>query len=113
MLGKRDSTLVEESTVVCLGTSMITLQIMNTVDLRREILAERPDLYLSTVSSRSNQIMTIAAIFMPPTFLAEVRDKDLKHMPEVESRCGYVVFWLVKLAARLIMQGAFKRKEWF
>ncbi|HVN23814.1 MAG TPA: magnesium/cobalt transporter CorA [Syntrophorhabdales bacterium] len=118
MLGKRDSALVKESTIVYLRDVYDhTLQIMDTVDLYREMLSETLDLYMSTVSNKLNQVMTvltiIATIFIPLTFLAGVYGMNFKNMPELEWRWGYPLFWLVMVVVTLIMLGAFKRKKWF
>ncbi len=117
-LSKRDSTLVKESTAIYLRDVYDhTLQIMDAVDLYREMLSETLDLYVSTVSNKLNQVMTvltiIATIFIPLTFLAGVYGMNFKYMPELEWRWGYPLIWAVMVAVGVSMLVAFKRKKWF
>ncbi len=117
-LSKRDSTLVKESTVVYLRDVYDhTLRVMDAVDLYREMLSETLDLYMSTVSNKLNQVMTvltiIATIFIPLTFLAGVYGMNFKYMPELEWRWGYPLFWAVIVAVSAGMLIVFKRKKWF
>jgi magnesium transporter len=119
-LSKRDqdSNLVKESTAIYLRDVYDhTLQIMDAVDLYREMLSETLDLYVSTVSNKLNQVMTvltiIATIFIPLTFLAGVYGMNFKYMPELEWRWGYPLVWLVMVAVSVFMLAAFKRKKWF
>jgi magnesium transporter len=117
-LSKRDSKLVKESTAIYLRDVYDhTLQIMDAVDLYREMLSETLDLYVSTVSNKLNQVMTvltiIATIFIPLTFLAGVYGMNFKYMPELEWRWGYPLIWAVMIGVGGFMLIAFKRKKWF
>jgi magnesium transporter len=117
-LSKRDSKLVKESTAIYLRDVYDhTLQIMDAVDLYREMLSETLDLYVSTVSNKLNQVMTvltiIATIFIPLTFLAGVYGMNFKHMPELEWRWGYPLIWAVMIGVGVFMLASFKRKKWF
>jgi magnesium transporter len=117
-LGKRDSGLVKESTAIYLRDVYDhTLQIMDAVDLYREMLSETLDLYISSVSNKLNQIMTvltiIATIFIPLTFLAGVYGMNFKYMPELEWRWGYPLIWFVMVGVGAFMLISFKRKKWF
>jgi magnesium transporter len=117
-LGKRDSQLVRETTGVYLrDVHDHTMQIIDTVELYREMLSETLDLHLSSVSNGLNQVMKvltiIATIFIPLTFLAGVYGMNFKYMPELEWRWGYPLFWLLMLAVGVAMLVAFKRKKWF
>jgi magnesium transporter len=81
------------------------------------MLSETLDLYVSTVSNKLNQVMTvltiIATIFIPLTFLAGVYGMNFKYMPELEWRWGYPLFWLVMVGVGAFMLISFKRKKWF
>jgi magnesium transporter len=117
-LAKRDSHLVKETTGVYLrDVHDHTMQIMDTVELYREMLSETLDLHLSSVSNRLNQVMKvltiIATIFIPLTFLAGVYGMNFKYMPELEWRWGYPLLWLFMAAVGVSMLVAFKRKKWF
>ncbi len=117
-LSKRDSRLVKEPTAVYLRDVYDhTLQIMDAVELYREMLSETLDLYVSTVSNKLNQVMTvltiIATIFIPLTFLAGVYGMNFKYMPELEWRWGYPLVWAVMIGVGVFMVVVFKRKKWF
>ena len=117
-LGKRDSQLVRETTGVYLrDVHDHTMQIIDTVELYREMLSETLDLHLSSVSNGLNQVMKvltiIATIFIPLTFLAGVYGMNFKYMPELEWRWGYPLIWAVMVGVGVYMLVVFKRKKWF
>jgi magnesium transporter len=117
-LSKGDAKLVKESTAIYLrDVHDHTLQIMDAIELYREMLSETLDLYLSSVSNKLNQVMTvltiIATIFIPLTFLAGVYGMNFKYMPELEWRWGYPLIWAVMIGVGVSMLIVFKRKKWF
>jgi magnesium transporter len=117
-LDKGDARLVKESTAIYLrDVHDHTLQIMDAIELYREMLSETLDLYLSSVSNKLNQVMTvltiIATIFIPLTFLAGVYGMNFKYMPELEWRWGYPLIWSVMIGVGVYMLVVFKRKKWF
>ena len=76
-LSRRNTELVREGTAIYLRDVYDhTVQMMDTVDIYREMMAGAMDIYLSSVSNRLNQVMkvltVIATIFIPLTFLAGV-----------------------------------------
>jgi len=93
-----------------------TIQIIDTIEAYRDILAGMLDIYLSSVSNRLNEVMKvltiIATIFMPLTFLAGVYGMNFKYMPELEWPWGYFMIWGVMIAVALFMVRYFKRKNW-
>ena len=92
------------------------LQVADTVESCREILAGMLDTYLSTVSNRMNAVMKvltiIATLFIPLTFIAGIYGMNFKHMPELEWRWGYAAVWAMMLAAAGCMVLFFRRKRW-
>ncbi len=74
------------------------------------------DIYLSTLSNKMNEVMKvltiIATIFIPITFIAGVYGMNLKFMPELEWRWGYVMAWAIIVVVVGIMIGFFKKKQW-
>jgi len=75
------------------------------------------DLYLSTVSYRTNEIMKVltimASIFIPLTFLAGLYGMNFEYMPELHLRWAYPTLLGVMAAMGLGMVAYFKRKGWF
>ncbi|MBI2354023.1 MAG: magnesium/cobalt transporter CorA [Deltaproteobacteria bacterium] len=93
-----------------------TVQVIDTVETYRDLLSGMLDLYLSSISNRTNEIMkfltVIGTIFMPLTFLVGVYGMNFRHMPELEWRYGYHALWGFMVALSLAMILYFRRKKW-
>jgi magnesium transporter len=93
-----------------------TVQVIDTVETYRDLLSGMFDLYLSSISNRTNEIMkfltVIGTIFMPLTFLVGVYGMNFKHLPELEWRNGYFILWGFMLALAITMVIYFRRKRW-
>lgn len=93
-----------------------TIQVIDTVETYRDILAGLLDLYLSSVSNRLNKIMKVltiySALFMPLTFLAGIYGMNFEYMPELKMRYGYPVVLLAMLIIAVCMIIYFKKKDW-
>ena len=93
-----------------------TIQVIDTVESYRDLLAGLLDLYLSNVSYRMNEVMKvltiIATIFIPITFVVGLYGMNFKHMPEIEWRYGYAYVWAVMIAMVAGLIGYFKKKHW-
>ena len=120
----RDSHTFEEETRLYLNDCRDhVLQLLDSLDGQREMVTQLTDLYLSSLSNRMNQIMsvltTIATIFMPLSFIAGVYgmnfspDASPYNMPELNWRFGY--FYALGLMA--LSSGGmllfFRRRGWF
>lgn len=114
---KSESPLLEKSTRVYLRDVYDhTIQIIDGVEVSREIISGLMDLYLSSLSNRTNEVMKVltivATIFIPLTFLAGVYGMNFKHMPELAWRWAYSAVWGVMIVAALGMLWYFRRKKW-
>jgi magnesium transporter len=93
-----------------------TVQVIDTVETYRDLLSGMLDLYLSSISNRTNEVMkfltVIGTIFMPLTFLVGVYGMNFKHFPELEWHNGYFVLWGVMISLALLMMAYFKKKRW-
>lgn len=93
-----------------------SVQVIETAEALREMLAGMLDTYLSSVNNRMSQVMKvltiIATIFIPLTFIAGVYGMNFQYMPELGWRHGYFVVWGVMLAIGITMVILFKRKKW-
>jgi len=93
-----------------------TIQVIDTVETYRDLLSGMLDLYLSSISNRTNEIMKfltlIGTIFMPLTFLVGVYGMNFKHLPELEWYYGYPSLWVVMVLISIAMIFYFKRKRW-
>ncbi|MCG6987576.1 MAG: magnesium/cobalt transporter CorA [Gemmatimonadetes bacterium] len=92
------------------------VHVLDTVEALRDVVSGMMDLYLSTVSFRTNEIMKVltvmASIFIPLTFLAGVYGMNFEHMPELHWPWAYPAL----LALMLVIGGGmvlyFRRKGW-
>jgi magnesium transporter len=93
-----------------------TVQVIDTVETYRDLLSGMLDLYLSSISNRTNEIMkfltVIGTIFMPLTFLVGVYGMNFKHLPELEWRNGYFMLWGFMISLSIAMIIYFRRKRW-
>jgi magnesium transporter len=116
-LQRRESPLISESTAPYLRDVYDHLvQVIDTIEIYRDILSEMLSTHLTAVSYRLNEVMkvltVIATIFMPLTFLAGVYGMNFRHMPELEWKYGYFAAWAVMIAAGVAMGFYFRRKKW-
>lgn len=93
-----------------------TVQVIDTVETYRDLLSGMLELYLSSISNRTNEVMkfltVIGTIFMPLTFLVGVYGMNFKHLPELEWHNGYFWLWGFMLALALVMVLYFRKKRW-
>ncbi|WP_319521944.1 magnesium/cobalt transporter CorA [uncultured Desulfosarcina sp.] len=93
-----------------------TIQTIDTIESFRDILSGLQDLYLSIISNRMNEVMkvltVIATIFIPVTFIAGIYGMNFTHMPELDWRWGYPLFWVVVVALVGGMIFFFRKKRW-
>jgi magnesium transporter len=93
-----------------------TIQVIDTTESFRDSTGSLLDLYLSTVSNRTNDVMKvltmISTIFMPLTFIAGVYGMNFEHMPELGWRYGYFVVLGLMIISIIIMLMWFRRKKW-
>jgi magnesium transporter len=115
---QRERDLVREGTQIYLRDLYDhAVQVLDTVETYRDILAGMLDIYLSSVSNRMNEVMkvltVIATIFIPLTFVAGVYGMNFEFMPELKWRYGYALVWGVMVAIGAGMLAFFRRKRWF
>lgn len=92
------------------------IQIIDTIDSYREVLASLADVHLSTISNRMNSVMktltVFSAIFMPITFIVGVYGMNFINMPELQNPNGYWYTWALMGITTIGMLIYFKRKKW-
>ena len=97
-------------------------QLMDMVEIYREVVTGLVDVYLSSVSNRMNEIMkvltVIATIFMPLGFIASLygmnfdRDVSPLNMPELGWYWGYPFALAVMVAVAGGLMLYFRRRNW-
>ena len=99
-----------------------TIQVIDTVEIFRDMVSGLLDIYMSSVSNKMNQVMKvltiIATIFIPLGFLAGVYGMNFDtssspfNMPELGLRYGYLIFWGLAVLIGVGLLLFFKRKGW-
>lgn len=91
------------------------VQIIDLVEMYREIAVALGETYMAAVSNRMNEIMkvlmVIGTIFIPLTFLAGVYGMNMP-IPENQWPWSYPVFWAVCIATAVGMLLWFRRRGW-
>jgi magnesium transporter len=116
-LAKKDSGLLQDSTLIYIRDVYDhTIQVIDNVEMMRDILSELLDIYLSSVSYRMNAIMKvltiITTIFMPLSFIAGVYGMNFEHMPELKWVYGYPGVLGLMTLVTLFMLAFFRRAKW-
>jgi len=91
--------------------------IFETMEILRETLNNLMDLYNSTVSNRTNEVMQVltivSTIFIPLTFIAGIYGMNFEHIPELSWENGYFYVLILMLLIGIGMIIFMKRKRWF
>ncbi len=116
-LERGDSDLIAGTTRVYLRDVYDhTIQAIDTIETYRDLLAGMLDLYLSSISNRTNEIMKfltiVGTIFLPLTFIVGLYGMNFKDIPELQWQHGYLYVWLVMIGLSLGMIGYFRHKRW-
>lgn len=116
-LERRESRLVSEQVVVYLRDLYDhTIQVIDTIEASRDMLAGMLDVYLSSISNRMNEIMKfltiIGTIFIPLTFIAGLYGMNFQNMPELHWKWGYLACLGLMGGVSVAMLAYFKRKKW-
>jgi magnesium transporter len=117
-LERGESSLIHKSTYVYLRDVYDhTIQVIDTIETFRDMLAGMFDIYLSSISNRLNEVMKvltiIATIFIPLTFIVGLYGMNFEYMPELKMRWAYPAVLILMLVIAVTMLVYFKRKRWF
>lgn len=116
-LERGESPLIHSSTHLYLRDAYDhTIQLIETTETYRDMLAGMMDIYLTSLSNKLNETMkvltVIATIFIPLTFIVGVYGMNFKVMPELEWPWGYPLVMGVILILALGMLVIFRQKHW-
>lgn len=93
-----------------------TIQIIETVEVFREMIIGLLELYMNSVSNKLNEIMKVltimSSIFIPLTFVVGVYGMNFDNMPILHYKYGYYAVWLIMALLVVFMVIYFKRKKW-
>lgn len=100
-----------------------TIQVIDTIEIFRDILSGMIDIYMSSINNRMNEIMKVltiyAAIFIPLTLVAGIYGMNFDtakspfNMPELGWYFGYPFALGIMLVIGVSMAVYFKIKKWF
>jgi magnesium transporter len=94
-----------------------TMQIIETLEAIRDVMASLFDIYLSAISNRMNEVMkmltVIATIFIPLTFIVGIYGMNFHYMPELTWKWGYFATLGIMFIMGTGMAIYFKKKDWF
>jgi magnesium transporter len=112
-----ESGLISKQTKVFLRDAYDhAVRIMDLVESYRDLTASMLELYLSSVSQRTNEIMrvltVISAIFIPLTFVVGIYGMNFENMPELKQPYGYFVCLAIMAVIAGFQIAFFKRKGW-
>ena len=92
------------------------VQVIESMENFRDVLASLQDLYVSAISNRTNEVIrvltVISTIFVPLTFLAGVYGMNFDVLPELHWRWGYLAFWAVSLALVGVLIAFLRSRRW-
>ena len=99
-----------------------TIQIIDTIEIYRELTSGLMDVYLSAVSNKMNEVMkllaVISTVFIPLTFIAGIYGMNFNtqvspwNMPELDWYWGYPLCILIMLAIAVSLLIYFWRLGW-
>ncbi len=123
-LMRSDLALIEEHTGLYLRDCYDhAVQVLELQESYREMSASLLDVYLSSVSHHTNEVMrvltVIATIFIPLTFIVGIYGMNFANeqspwaMPELYWYYGYPVVWGVMIAVVAGLLWYFRRRDWF
>ncbi len=116
-LQRAESPLVRESTAVYLRDVHDHLvQITDSIDTFRDMLAGMLDMYHSATAQRTNEIMKVltlfSSIFMPLSFITGIFGMNFRDFPALQWHWGFAGVMLIMLIIGGSMVLFFKRKRW-
>jgi len=92
------------------------VKVLNVFGSLYENINQLLQIYFSTSSQKTNEIMRILTIFsvffMPLTFIAGIYGMNFKYMPELDWKVGYPAVLLLMVAVTALIYFWFKRKDW-
>lgn len=92
------------------------IQVIDTIELYRDMVSGLFDIYLSSANNRLSAIMKvltiISTIFIPLNFIASIYGMNFKHMPELEASWGYPAALGLMAVVAIFLLCFFRRRRW-
>jgi magnesium transporter len=94
-----------------------TIEIIDSIEVNRDILTSLLDIHLSSMSYKMNNVMkvltVISTIFIPLTFITSIYGMNFTFMPELKWKYGYAFVWGIMLFCVFWMFYFFRKRKWF
>ncbi len=91
-------------------------RMMDECDSNRDILNSALEVYFSSISERTNQIIKFLTIFtailLPPSFLASLYGMNFERMPLLQTDHGYLIIWGLIIVVVVVLLVFFKKRRW-
>ncbi|CAF0723504.1 unnamed protein product [Adineta steineri] len=115
---EEETQIIQEGTIIYLKDLYDhVVQVNDTIDAYREMLASFIDFYMMINSNGMNEVMKtltiISTIFIPLTFIVGVYGMNFDNMPEIHWKYGYMGVLVCMVTLTIIMLSCFKKKKWF
>ena len=92
------------------------VRISDIAEVHRQILNSSLEVYYSSVSTKTNEIIKVLTIFtvlfIPPTFLVGLWGMNFDFMPELDWKYGYIIALVIMLTIVLTLVAFFRKKKW-
>ncbi|MFH1306372.1 MAG: magnesium/cobalt transporter CorA [Candidatus Micrarchaeota archaeon] len=116
-LQRRETDLIKRSTEIYLkDLNDHVVQSIDTTDTFTSMLANMLDVYLSSISNKTNEVMKVltifTAVFIPMTFITGLYGMNFRFMPELAHPFGYFGALGAMGVIAIILLVFFKRKKW-
>jgi magnesium transporter len=116
VLQRGESALISDNVIIYLRDVYDhTIQVIDNIEMLRDMISGTLDVYLSSVSNKMNEVMKVltivATIFIPLTFIAGIYGMNFKYMPELDWHWGYPIVLGVMVLLVGMMLIWFKRKR--
>ena len=116
-LSRQESSLIEAATDIYFKDLYDhIIQILDTLEIFREMTTGMLDIYLSSTSNKMNEVMQfltiIGTIFIPLTFIVGIYGMNFSYMPELGWKWGYFAVLGVMSGIGALLLGYFKKKNW-
>lgn len=117
-LARIENEIVKHDTMVFLrDVHDHAIQVSETIDSYREVLASIQDLHLSVVNNKMNEVMKVLAgistIFLPMTLVAGIYGMNFEFMPELHNNWGYPASLGLMGVIGVGMYFYFRTRKWF
>lgn len=93
-----------------------SIQIIESIEVNSELLAEMIEIYLESINRRLSEIMKVltivATIFIPLTFITGLYGMNFRNMPELEWEYSYPAVLASMVVITVAMIFYFRKKGW-